>query len=283
MQLPTYDANNPSGWFAMCESIWELNRSVPEESMVGNILCKLPTNIFEKLGLRINGTPTSMAGLKERMNQHLTSTAREDFKKLLSSQRLGDRKPSEYYFSLQLLAASQTHMSPSALSEILREQLINALPSSYASVISMCEAMPVTDLLRHADLFHAHSCASAQQAYAVTSIAHEEPITHLQATELRREMERISTALDQLRLEIDSIRRTQSTSTRSRSQGRNSANNSKVRLEVKSIGANHNETLCSYHKRYGDKARYCMLPCHRHPSHSSKVALSNVSQSEPLN
>lgn len=246
LKLPQFWANSPLTWFVAAEAQFTISRITSESSRYYYVLAALPQDIIESVLDFIQNPPETnlYVGIKKLLIQRHSLSEEQRIEKLLSSERLGDRRPSEFYRSLKLLAG----VSGSISDTLIRSLWLKRLPQVINIALISLGDKDITEVMDLADKIHEATQNSQVSAVASTSS---------NTLHLENEILELKKIVSQMALKD-----------RSRSHSRSSSSDHSFRPRV-SFRSNSsqrspsrtNNKLCWYHFRYGNNAVKCCKPC----------------------
>jgi len=210
-------------------------RHLDEETInaVADVLEELPTtNRYEHL--------------KSHLIKRFTDSKEKQLRTLLLGVELGDKRPTQLLRDMKALAGSD------ATEGLLRTLWLQRLPTRIQQLLLIFEDTTLDKLAECADKLWEHP--SSQEVQAVTTA----PTTGATVQAIDP-VDTITKRLDELALQVASLtyktrrRGTERQRGRSRSRERST---SRARSSEKS-----DHGLCYYHRRFGDAARRCTIPC----------------------
>lgn len=236
-KLPRYGVSNPRIWFRQLEAYFELRNMRAQRKMFLFVITQLPTEIACEVSDLIDDIPTETpyAKLKAALLKRTSASDEARLQQLLSGVQLGDRTPS------QLLRHMNSLKGDSQVADaFLRQLWSKCLPTNTVAILSIQENdVPLNKLAEIADKIH--------ECYGRTPVS--------QISVEPTPMEIIEKRLDQLTLAISNVTTNRPTNNyRPRSRSRSSS----------SKPYPHKDTMCYYHRRFGDQAKRCTYPC-SHP------------------
>lgn len=169
----------------------------------------------------------------------------------LHTEKRGDRSPSEFWRHLRSLV-DDNELPDETLQYVWRAQL----PEAVRTTVALYDASDISLLLSLADKVYA-----SLDAVHTSSVMCERDVTNIQETAAiqRRKQTDINQQLDELRNQIDNLRREISTRLGSKTD---------IYKKSKEDDNESKERICWYHRRFGDKATRCTSPCN-HPNGDS--------------
>lgn len=246
LKLPPFWPNSPATWFIQAEAQFQISRINSETSRYNYILASLPQDIIESILDFVQNPPPNdiYKNIKELLIERHSLSLEKRIEQIISTESMGDRKPSDFYRSLKQLAG----VSNTIGDELIRKLWARRLPQSiYVALISHSEKS-ISDILPIADQIW-----EATQISQVSNIisASNQSTNHLYS--LEKDISEIKKLLSNLHLP----------QSRSRNLSRNrnhSRSNSRIRSNNR-LNSNSNNKICWYHKKFSNKAQKCIKPC----------------------
>ncbi|CAH2090992.1 unnamed protein product [Euphydryas editha] len=239
-KVPQFAPEDPELWFALIESQFESysvtddlikfatvinNLDIAHAKSVKDIIMNPPvTNRYDKI--------------KNEILRRLSASRELKVKQLLSQEKLGDRKPSQFLRHLQDLAGT------SATEDLITQIWSNQLPINLQTVLI---SQPSHSLEQLADL--------ADRVHELTISA--QPCQHSEIAELKQMVERLALRLEE-HTQGRHRRNRKANNYRSRPQQRN---RSPSLQKLRSNSSYRRYPICLYHSKYGSKAHRCIQPC----------------------
>ncbi|KAF8771818.1 hypothetical protein HNY73_019188 [Argiope bruennichi] len=242
VKMPNFIPSDPSLWFTMVESTFELAIPKPitaSRTKFNYCVSTLPPEIaitVRDIILSPDATdPYSQ--LKSEIISRCGESKSQEIRKLLAGEQLHDRKPSELLRIMQRRAESH-NIADSLLLELFLQQL----PSNVQSILASIQPLTPQKASEIADKILDITPNQVSAVSNATATADSELLSEIKM----------------LRKEIAQIRR------HSRSHSRNR----QPRFRRKSPASN--DDICWYHRKYDSKAQKCILPCNYQPNHNGK-------------
>lgn len=234
VKLPPFWPSDPQIWFAQVQAQFSTRGIANQKTMFDYVVASLSPEFAAEIRDLILTPPAENPYdvLKTQLIKRTAASEQRRLQQLLSTEELGDRKPSQLLRRLQQLAGD----TPGGDGAFLRELFLQRLPTNVRMVLASTRSdMPIDEL--------------AQLADKIVEVAVPEVATvSAQST---------TSEVDQLRAEIASLKQQIQTlqlpHRRSRRRSRSPA------LPLPSPQAP--TTLCWYHQKFGDAARKCQPPC----------------------
>ncbi|KAH6948740.1 hypothetical protein HPB50_026098 [Hyalomma asiaticum] len=153
LRLPTFSCNNPQLWVAQVEATFDLHHISSEISRFRHLLCNLSPEVTQEvadiIAAPLNNAPYQR--LKQSIIDRTTTSESARLRRLLTSQELGDRHPSQLLNSMRQLLRSSDVDSNGAL---FRKLFLQRLPQSTRLVLAAAGELTLDCLAQLADRVH---------------------------------------------------------------------------------------------------------------------------------
>lgn len=269
VKLPIFWSSNPSTWFIQAEAQFSLGKITADISKYNYVVATLPQDIAESVSDILEKPPRTdlYDNLKKNLIERHTLSLETRIKKLVSDEEMGDKRPSEYFRTLQRLAGNCGTVGD----ELLKKLWLSRLPQTVSVALIPQKDGELTDLLKLADqVWEAIKTANISAVQSQSSSSNH--------NELRSE-------INELKLMIEKISFDRSRSRdRSRNSSRsNSRSYSRNNYRSRSRGRRNfdpNGKFCFNHFKYGKRAKDCKQPCafinrSQRPNNSSNSSNNN--------
>ena len=230
--IPMYQEELPQDWFAMLEECFEMRHITSQETKFYILGSHLPIHILKKVTDVVGNMPKENAydTLKRVILSRTSKSKEAQFQQLLSYLKCGNQKPSMLLQQMQTLTHNLGMNEPT-----LYHFWFAALPGSIkALLVLQPKDTPLSTLAQLADRVYEYSVPERAAEEEPKTPNHSDIVTQI----LRR--------LEALELKAKSLDRS-----RSKSRGRRRRSNTR----------SHSQGICYYHRRFGDDARKCAIPC----------------------
>lgn len=238
----TFSSQNPATWFSVTENRFDyLEITSDEEKYWITLKCLGPT-YFDELQAFMPSLQTGnkYPALKAEILRKLAQSEHDKLDRLLRESSMGERSPSEYFNTVQSLAAGI--MSKDAALRFWWK----GLPTDIAISIDL----EIVQLNSAAAVEKANRIAEFKRSKEVKSFDHS--IASVEGTRLVGTNSEVLTRIEAL--EKRDMRSRQAKQRRFERSGYRDRSKSSNRDE-------ETERLCFYHYEFGDKARRCRKPC----------------------
>lgn len=279
LRLPPFWASDPHLWFAQVEAQFSARHITSQATKYGHVLAALPPEIAVEIRDLILTPPSERPydTIKDELIKRIATSEQRRLQQLLTSEELGDRRPSQLLRRMrQLLGNSTTETS------LLKQLFLQRLPSQVQIVLAAAGDVSLDDQANLADrimdLTDTTRCplpqVAALNSARADTIAQTSPTLAAPSPDpLSTSVAALSTDVHELRATVSSLtqlvatlmtthhpgHRARSPRERSpRSQGyqrRRSPFRSPARSPPPGIG------ICWYHYNFGSAARNCSQPC----------------------
>lgn len=251
VKLPQFWTNCPEAWFIHAEMHFATKGITQSRTKYEYIITALPQDVIMTVldTIQNPNSTNPYEHLKNILIERHSISEHKKLDKILSDSQIGDRKPSEFYRSLALLAG--TNFS----TEILKEIWLRKLPKSLNVALTTSNLSDINETIKLADklweVLHNGEVNSIKGLSSESNLGLNKVIESLaQATSCMVEQ------FKSLSLEVSSIKKDleenryqpryrQFNRNRSRSRGR----------------SRNRDWLCRFHYRFGSQARNCEQPC----------------------
>lgn len=244
IKIPPFWANDPALWFSQVEAQFTLKGITSQLTKFHHIVASLEPEIALRVRHLILRPPATNPYnlLKTTLVQSFTPSDQSRFQQLLSTESLGDMKPSELYLRMQRL------LGDSVVDEsFLRNLFLLRLPVSIRSSLAALQDQPLSQLVQIADTLFEITPPSI----AALPIPTQNQPTCESCPRLQRELEHVQSKLRELEIATKS-----QTPQRSPVRFRRSPSPHR-RVSPSST----RQTLCWYHYKFGSNAVKCQPPC----------------------
>jgi hypothetical protein len=254
VKLPPFWAERPTLWFNQAASQFALAGITDERTKFHHIVSQLEQRYAAEVEDIINAPPSHepYTKLRAELIKRLSPSQQQCSLQLLSTEAMGDRKPSQFLRHLRSLAPDMPDLP-------LRTIWSRRLPTNIQTTLA-CH--PDLDLDAAADRADRITDIVATPALASTDRPATETNWHTDIQELKRQVATLRTARNPPSYG-DHTYRSRSRYERERStMPRNRSPTPRIRRRPsRSPPANNTPSFCWYHQRFGDRARDCFQPC----------------------
>ncbi|KAM7313483.1 uncharacterized protein ISCGN_003345 [Ixodes scapularis] len=150
LRLPQFWPADPQIWFAQVESQFATARITSQVQRFHHIIAALPPNIAAEIRDLVLTPPADSPydTLKAELIRRTTSSEQRRLQQLLTSEELGDRKPTQLLRRLQQLLGEK---APTFDVALLRELFLQRLPTGVRMVLAAASGLNLEDLAKLVD------------------------------------------------------------------------------------------------------------------------------------
>lgn len=229
---PPFWQQNPVLWFAQLESQFVLAQVTTDHTKYSYVVAALSEEMALEVQDILSSPPNvdRYPAIKNALITRLSQSEAKRLEKLLRTEELGDRTPSQLLRRLRTLASNAVN------DDILRNIWLSRLPPDAQKILTVC-AGDLDALAQTADRI--------SEMYPSVCVAAVRPQSETDSNfaALQAQITELTTQVAALRTQNNSRR-----SRRYRSPGKRSRSPSATKL-------------CWYHRRFGSEARKCSPPC----------------------
>ncbi|XP_064485159.1 uncharacterized protein LOC135397484 [Ornithodoros turicata] len=275
MRLPPFWSHNPGVWFLQVECQFALGGITSQLTKFRHVVSVLPQDVAAQVVDILSAPPAANQydALKTAVLERTTASERKRFQELLSSEDLGDRRPSELLRHMQGLLGERALSFDASL---LKQLFLQRLPTTVQMILASASTLPLQELADLADKILEVSLPSISAVPAApplpsaVSPAASSPSAQVRLTspsgdsiaQLREDFGRLSAMVASVlssrapsNTDPVSPRRRRRDPPRSASRAPSRRRSPRRPLQDEPIGP------CWYHQRYGSEARRCTRPC----------------------
>lgn len=240
---PPFWKQNPVLWFAQLESQFVLAGVTADDTKYSYVVAALDEDMATEVQDILASPPSTdrYPAIKNALIARLSQSETKRLEKLLRTEELGDRTPSQLLRRLRTLANNAVN------EDILRNIWLSRLPPDAQKILTVC-AGDLDALAQTADRI-----AEMYPSTCVTTVC-PQPQADNSLAALQAQIAELTAEVTALRTHCESNRRK---SRRYRSPGKRSRSPSSARI-------------CWYHRRFGSEARKCSPPCEKENSTGSQ-------------
>lgn len=259
IKLPNFWTACPLAWFAQAEAQFNTKNIRLDITKFEYVITSLPQEVILSVLDIIQNPPQQNAYsvLKQALIDRHSISEERRLEELLSEAELGDRKPSEFYRYLELLAGTSATVG----SELLRKLWLRKLPQTINIALVASGKQDKQELIDIADKIW--NVSHVQQISSTTYKNNDNMEDFIKA------FTTMSTKYDMLQNEIISFKNIiqnlnlndRGRSTSRDSYNRRNNNNNKRSRSRSQRQFNEKGPLCWYHFNFGEKALKCITPC----------------------
>ncbi|XP_071948028.1 uncharacterized protein [Antedon mediterranea] len=256
LKLPPFWANDPAIWFAQVEAQFATRNITTEATKFAYIVASLQPSIVQEVRDLLLAPPAEgpYSKLKKELIKRTSDSEKKRLHQLLTTEELGDRKPTQLLRKMYQLLGSRTLED-----SILKQLFIQRLPNNVQLILAATGGnVTVAQIAELADRILEVSPSQPRVA------AISNPTS---ANADRNEIQTLRAEINKLTAMVSSLANDQHRDkSRSRSRNRNRSSS------AKRTQTNENDSeQCWYHTRFGKAARRCRSPCSFPTSENSKA------------
>lgn len=262
-RLPDFWPTNPNLWFAQAESEFALKGIRSELSRYHLVIRALSERDIVEVADIVASPPTTSQyqHLKQELLRRFQASATERLSRLLSTEELGDSKPSQLLRRLYALLGEKARTFDE---DCLRELFLRRLPSSVRSLLVVSQASSLSDLALLADKLIEESGASITAVHPAN--------TFHDCGDMDSRLRALETSVENLCLQLQTTRDTrrsrspappdrQAADRRRQQSPPPNSRRSMGRGRVPALSPPPTSAYCWYHFNFGASARQCRPPC----------------------
>lgn len=228
VHMPVFKPSDIISWFRRLEHWFNLQKIDTEQARFSLIASQLDDPALSHLP-EWNETPAEnpYSTVKAKIIAIFEESTQTKIQKLMEKKPLGDLKPS-------LLLAEMKNIGVGLTDDVLRNLWIKRLPEAAQTVLAVTTDIALDQAAKAADSI----MESINSAKTVSQITTESK----QISELNAKIDALTKSLSEM----------QTSNQRSRSLSKKRAYSS---------NPNDDTVICRFHRKFGDDARRCLLPC----------------------
>ena len=242
LKLPAFWPSDPELWFAQVEAQFATRRITAQRSKFDHVISSLSSEVAAEVRDLLIRPPRDepYTQLKTQLTKRTAASEQKKLQLLLTSEELGDRKPTQLLRRMQQLLGDRPGLADGSF---LRELFLQRLPPNVRMVLA--STPDGTSLEGLADL------ADKVMEVAAPSVAMVTPPLTSEVEQLRGDVSRLEKLVRKL----------------ARSSSRSTSRSSRrpptpPHANPSDTDAQHDpDSLCWYHHKYGTKAQKCRQPC----------------------
>lgn len=261
-KLPEFWTSDAELWFLTIDSLFRKNRITSQLSKFDHVVAALPQHTAAVIRDILRAPPEDEPYniLKRELIRRTTASEQRRLQQLLTTEELGDRKPSELLRRMQQLLGDRVDTLDGS---ILRELFFQRLPEQVRMILVTSSSESLETLASMADKIMDASTVGLNAVHQ--RFSQPEPTENFKElsdklAQLCITNERLLARVDQLSKEVRDIKLTRS---RSPSPRDTPTGGSRPR----SLSHSRDHRWCWYHRKHGNFATRCQQPC-RFPGNS---------------
>lgn len=180
--------------------------------------------------------------LKDEFTRILAEIDRDRVTKLVESEVMGDRKPSQFYHDLKIKLAS-----PFASDQFILTLWRNRLPDHISEVLTAVDDTNVGKLMQIADKVEEVFSRNSQRASSITAVTDPPVQNAVLSNPVAAAINGLSDRLLQIQMQIEALK--------------NDKYRRPRRHRSRSQKSQRQDGLCFYHAEYRERAKKCISPC----------------------
>ncbi|XP_049886796.1 uncharacterized protein LOC126381344 [Pectinophora gossypiella] len=246
IRLPSFYPENPAMWFALVEAQFEMQGIKADSTKFFSVLRELDLRTAREIRDIITNPPQAekYEKLKSELIKRLSFSREQKMRQLLTTEELGDRKPSQFLRHLRALAVDGVG------EEFLRSLWCNRLPLHIQAILASQATTPLDELATLADQIYEVVPSPSYQKQVASAESFEGMMQRLEQTITTRIQQELAQQIAQLN--VSSEGRT----SRRTFHGRNSRSNNRSR----SRGRSQNRKPANLEKSRTLKTKILNLP-----------------------
>ncbi|XP_064479140.1 uncharacterized protein LOC135392354 [Ornithodoros turicata] len=261
VRLPSFWPENPQVWFLQVECQFALAGITNQTTKYRHVVSVLPQDVAAQLVDLLATPPTQNPydTLRTATLDRTTASERQRLQQLLTTEGLGDRRPSQL---LRHIAVAPWRQGSFFHPSLLKELFLQRLPANVQMILATATSLPLPDFAAHADkimeVSSPHIAAIPAAVGVQPAHTHSVPVPSGgdSLAHLREDFNRLS-AMVVFALQQPRARSRRRTSRRFRSP----SNRPTAHPPSHARDGSPAPGLCRYHRRFGAEARHCILPC----------------------
>lgn len=238
LRIPNFWPNKAKLWFNGLEAQFNLNRITKDETKYSFVISQLDEKNMEEVEDIITNPPDTnkYENLKAELIKRLSDSDGTRVRKLLESEEIGDRTPSQFWRHLKNLSGS------SVSDEFLTQMWKNRLPKKVQLVLAGILDIEPKRLTEVAD-----------QAYGIAYEKGDISVVSSKASSggIDEQIKQLNLRMDAMACDIRKL--TKAVQKRGRSRSRDNSTS-------RSHG-DDDQQLCWYHRTFAEKSTRCKSPC----------------------
>lgn len=123
IKLPIFWTNYPEAWFLQAEAQFNLKGISRDSTKYEYVVASLPQEVIMTVWDKIKNKNVSYTQLKQTLIQRHSISEEKKLEELLSNTELGDRKPSDLYRSMEILAGTSSTVGQDLLKQLWMKKL----------------------------------------------------------------------------------------------------------------------------------------------------------------
>ena len=275
VKLPPFWANDPVIWFAQVEAQFLTRGITSETTKYAYVVASLQPSIAQEVRDLLITPPVASpyTTLKEELVKRTSESEQKRLQKLLTTEELGDKIPSQLLRKMEQLLGDRT-LEPS----ILKQLFLQRLPTNVQLILASTSETDLTQMAKLADKIVEVSPTMPAPLLATAS---PPPLVAAVQDTSQSDIQLLQAKVDKLSAQVDLLlRRNRSRPGRNRSRSRDAQQHQRGQDRSRHASGDNTSDLCWYHWTYGDQARSCKNPCNYAREQKAPANQGNVNASE---
>ena len=269
VKLPPYWPSDPALWFSQVEAQFTTRGVTAELTKYAYVVGSLQPEVAQEVRDLLINRPIEepYTTLKTALIKRTSVSEQQRIHQLLTTEELGDRKPTQFLRRMQQLLGDKT-LEPT----IMKQLFLQRLPTNIQLILAPNkDTMDIASLAKLADNILEVAPTHTTLPALATVVPQPQPSTSAQSTELselRELVSQLTTTINTFSRKFTPSRTSHDSRCRSRSPSPIPAHRND------STTSQHPRSpVCWYHSKFGASAKKCSPPC----SYTSRSSPSNYS------
>lgn len=248
VRLPPFWPHNPVLWFAQVEASFSYAGITADQTKFALVVSQLDHHFAAEVQDVITSPPStnSYETLKSELIRRVAASQEERIRQVLTQEEIGDRKPSQYLRHLRSKVDTST-----VPDNLLRTLWSSRLPSQVKAIVASQTNMSLDAVAELADRIQ--EAITPAQVSAVTA---QNRTTVAAATVARADYDVLADKVDQLCAQVSTLLSQSARNYKGRNRRR-----SRSRSSQSAKSYQGEQSVCWYHRRFGEQAKKCTTPC----------------------
>lgn len=255
IKFPEFWSSDSELWFLTAESIFRKSRITSSLTKFDYVVAALPQSTASVVRDILRSPPADQPyeTLRQELIRRTTESEQRRLQQLLTTEELGDRKPTELLRRMEHLLGDK---APTMDTAIFKELFLQRLPSQVRMILSTSTTDSISTLARMADQI------MDVGSPAISAVRQETPMSHTAATDVASQLARLLSFNERMEARVTDLGREihNLQSRPSRSLTVDPRANVARRRSQSRAGSPH-PRVCWYLHRYGSQARACCPLC----------------------
>lgn len=246
IKLPPFWPADPQVWFAQVEAQFDTRGVTSQKTRFDYVIASLSPEFAVEVRDLLIRPPLDHPydTLKAELVKRTAASEQRKLQQLISGEELGDRKPTQLLRRMQQLLGDHLGAGADA-NAFLKELFLQRLPANVRMVLASAD--PATDLTKLADM-----ADKIVEVATPTIAAVSNNDSSSEVKQLRAEVTHLADLVATLTRELPR---------RARSNSRGRRPHSPAPQDDQQQEQQPGQTLCWYHRKFGDQAHKCQAPC----------------------